>query len=382
MTTLSLAPEVLQWAAGNIGSTVEQLAVRIASESKKSSFIAGKMTPKQAEKFASLTHVPFGHLFLESPPEINRAVLPDLRQVQFADQLSSSFYETVKDIQRKQEWFSEYLDDAEANYPQCVGKYHYSTADTETVAKDIAKSIGCGSDLRKRCTSKEEYFSELVKGVESIGILVFKNGVVHNNGHRPLSVSEFRGFAIAHKKAPVVFVNGRDAAAAWMFTLVHEVAHIFFGASGVSDVSATVHRDLDGLEEKCNKVAAEVLTPKIEFLAAWEQCDSEHLIVLARFFKVSQLVVARRALDFGLISKEDYLRVLQRTRYSEAKNKEDGGGDYYRSVVVRNSKKLTRAVVAEAFSGRMLLRDAGSLLNVSPNSVAELYRRRVGGDVE
>lgn len=378
MTTLSLAPEVLQWAAENIGSTVEQLAARIASASKADSVIAGKMTPKQAEKFASLTHVPFGYLFLDAPPQIEKPALPDLRQIQFADELSSSFYETVKDVLRKQEWFSEYLNDAEANYPECVGKYDHRRADVDLVAKDIARLIGCGKDLRKRCSNKEEYFSELVKGVENIGILVFKNGVVHNNGHRPLSVSEFRGFAISHKRAPVVFVNGRDAAAAWIFTLIHEVAHVFFGASGVSDVSATVHRNFEGLEGTCNKVAAEVLTPRAEFLDAWQDAGSDALLMLPRVFKVSQLVVARRALDLGLIPKEIYNQVLQRTKALEVKGKEDGGGDYYRSVVVRNSKKLTKAVISEAFSGRMLLRDAGSLLNVSPNSVAELYRRKVG----
>lgn len=104
MTTLSLAPAVLQWAAGNIGSTVEQLAARIAAESRVEKVASGVMTPKQAEKFATLARVPFGFLFLAEPPKIKRPDLPDLRQVQQSAPLSESFYDTLRDIQKKQEW--------------------------------------------------------------------------------------------------------------------------------------------------------------------------------------------------------------------------------------------------------------------------------------
>ncbi len=100
MTTLSLAPAVLQWAAGNIGSTVEQLAARIAAESRVEKVASGVMTPKQAEKFATLARVPFGFLFLAEPPKIKRPDLPDLRQVQQSAPLSESFYDTLRDIQK------------------------------------------------------------------------------------------------------------------------------------------------------------------------------------------------------------------------------------------------------------------------------------------
>lgn len=373
MTTLSLAPAVLQWAAGNIGSTVEQLAARIAAESRVEKVASGVMTPKQAEKFATLARVPFGFLFLAEPPKIKRPDLPDLRQVQQSAPLSESFYDTLRDIQKKQEWYAEHLKEIEADAPDFVGKFNHEVVDVKKAAREIAAAIGCNAGLRERCSTKEDYFSQLVRGVEASGVLVFKNGVVHNNGHRPLRVSEFHGFALVHPVAPAVFINGKDAAAAWVFTLIHEVAHVWFGQSGVSDFSASSDFNPHGLEQKCNEVAAEVLVPKDEFIRAWGQYASA-IPLVARQFKVSSLVIARRALDLGFIERYHYQVVLAQTH--KAATDESGGGDFYKSVVVRNSRKFTSTVVNEAFSGRMLLRTAGSLLNVSPNAVAELRIRR------
>ncbi|MBX9835386.1 MAG: hypothetical protein K2X65_04335 [Burkholderiaceae bacterium] len=186
MTTLSLAPAVLQWAAGNIGSTAEQLAARIATESKVEKVASGVMTPKQAEKFATLARVPFGFLFLTEPPKIKRPDLPDLRQVQQSEPLSESFYDTLRDIQKKQEWYAEHLKEIEADAPDFVGKFNHKVVDVKKAAREIAAAIGCNAGLRERCSTKEDYFSQLMRGVEASGVLVFKNGVVHNNGHRPL----------------------------------------------------------------------------------------------------------------------------------------------------------------------------------------------------
>ncbi|WP_353175799.1 ImmA/IrrE family metallo-endopeptidase [Delftia acidovorans] len=376
MTTLSLAPEVLQWAAGNIGSTVEQLAVRVASAAKTQQVLEGKLTAKQAEKFASLAQVPFGFLFLQEPPELPAPEIPDLRQVHRAKPLSKSFFDTLRDVKKKQEWYSEFLVDCDADRPKFVGKFDPQNSGVAEVANAIKNTIGCDKKLRQDCANKEQYFAELVKRVELAGILVFKNGVVQNNGHRALSVDEFRGFALVDDVAPAVFINGKDSPSAWIFTLMHEVAHIWFGESGVSANSASAPDDFVGIEKKCNQVAAEILTPEDEFLASWGVFGDQALHALPRMFKVSGLVVAKRALDLNLISKDKYLSVLKQTKIFDAKANEKDGGDFYKSVAVRNSKKLTQSVVSEAFAGRMLLRDAGALLNVSSHAVAGLYKRR------
>jgi len=176
--------------------------------------------------------------------------------------------------------------------------------------------------------------------------------------------------------SPAIFINGRDAPAAWIFTLIHEAAHIWLGQSGVSDSTASNTLAAQGIEAFCNKVAAEFLTPENLFLKLWEQTADAKIATLARHFKVSRLVVARRALDFGLIGPEAYQEIYST---SIPKKNEDGGGNPYATIPIRSSKRFTEAVISSAMIGETMLRDAGRLLNIKPGTVVELYKRRKDG---
>lgn len=223
--------------------------------------------------------------------------------------------------------------------------------------------------MRAHCGSHAAYFSLLSEKVEDAGILVFKSGIVKGSTRRGLSVSEFRGFALADALAPAIFINGKDAEAAWIFTLAHEVAHIWLGESGVSDIPAGVAHD--GIERLCNRIAAELLTPKAQFLEAWDKVAEPKFYGLSRMFRVSSLVIARRALDLGKISLADYRQAEEASQ----KRKSSDGGNPFNTIPVRNSKRFTRALVTSAMGGHTLLLDAGSLLNVSPDTVMKLGKR-------
>src|SRR5207253_2833883 len=102
-------------------------------------------------------------------------------------------------------------------------------------AKKIRDSVGFSSKVRAQAKTWERALTVQIELIEETGILVMRNGVVGNNTHRKLSVEEFRGFALSDPLAPLIFINGRDAKAAQMFTLVHELVHIWIGVSGVSN---------------------------------------------------------------------------------------------------------------------------------------------------
>lgn len=144
-----------------------------------------------------------------------------------------------------------------------------------------------------------------------------RSGIVGNNTHRPLSVDEFRGFVVADPYAPVIFINGKDARAAQIFTLIHELAHIWLGASGVSNerLGDTHHRDAD-VEKICNATAAEFLVPASELRTRWKgDIDfSTQVRDLTRVFKVSGVVIARRATELKLVSWEEFFAFYQRER--------------------------------------------------------------------
>lgn len=269
--------------------------------------------------------------------------------------------DTVRDVLRKQDWYLEYLQDHERSPLSFVGRFSSRSPIKEVVA-DIRHVLGVTNDFARM--NYDDYFKALVSGAEAAGILVMRSGVALGNTHRKLDVSEFRGFAISNAMAPVVFINSADAPTARLFTLMHELAHIWIGSTGVSDGNGHSARQEEAF---CNAVAGEFLAPELVFRTHWDSNVhwEGNLAPLAGRFRVSTLVIARRARDLGYISSDEYSAYYRRV-LQEYRDKDGSGGDYYRTAAIRNSTRLSKAVLAEAQSGRILLRDAGKLLGVQP----------------
>jgi Zn-dependent peptidase ImmA (M78 family) len=205
------------------------------------------------------------------------------------------------------------------------------------------------------------------------------NGVVHNNNYRHLDPQEFRGFAMADDLAPLVFINGADTKAAQMFTLAHELAHIWIGQSAVSDAQASAVPD-QAVERWCNQVAAELLVPLAnlsEIYNATAELDDEARR-LARYFKVSTLVILRRIHDVGGLSAETfwvaYRAELARLRAIPRKS----GGDFYLTQAARVSKRFAAALVTSTLEGQTLHRDAFRMLGVSKLTTFRELGRSLG----
>lgn len=203
---------------------------------------------------------------------------------------------------------------------------------------------------------------------EELGILVFKNGIVGNNTSCPLNASEFKRSTISDPIAPAVFINGKDSPVAWVFTLVHELAHIWRGDSAISDASSNSSNNEEIL---CNKIAAETLAPEVLFRKVWEETEGstdDKLFSAQSAFTVSMFVVARRALDFGLINQAVYAEKV--AFLSDFKTTiTSSGGSFYNNLQIRNSKTLTKAVTDLAAAGQLSFKEAGKLLQTSPANV-------------
>lgn len=363
-------PEILSWARKRIGLTADAFAkkMNIKNPKKIEAWENGDSLPtfKQAQTIAKITNIPFGYLFLERTPEDDVSI-PDLRTVnnERRRELSVDAKELIQQIVVRQEWYKDYLLKLEVEKLPFVGKFSINSTIYEIVI-DIRETIKVEIPTKGNW---EDYYRDLIKGAENSRILVMRSGIVGANTKRKLNVSELRGFAISDEIAPVVFINSADAPSARLFTFIHELAHIWIGSSGISNVE-----DLHIEEERfCNMVAGEFLLPKQCLLDDWSDDSSllENLVYFSTKFYVSKLVVAKRAFDNRLISKEKYRDYYQQVlrEYTEKDNDDNSRGNYYFSSGARNSRLFSSAVIAEALSGRMLLRDAGKLLSVQPSNI-------------
>lgn len=368
MTHALVNPSLMSWSRLRAGLTEFEVAKSLPVKAEKIlEWEAGESQPtfRQAQQWAALAHVPFGFLFLKAPPQ-DALALPDLRTVGGIAPAKPSIdlLDTVRDVMRKQAWYLDYLKEQEQAPLPFVGKFSVASSVAEVVA-DIRRTLNV--DALPVQKGSDEYMRQLIAAADSAGILVMRSGMVGSNTHRKLDVGEFRGFALSDPLAPVIFINIADAPTARVFTLIHELAHLWIGSSGVSSVAPSSSRKD---EVFCNAVAGDFLVPEGQFRRVWQAVEDwvGLLPQLAATFHVSRLVIARRACDLGLISTAAYSEYY-RSELETFREKKGSGGSFYRSAGARNSKRFSRAVISETLSGRLLLRDAGKLLGVQPAKI-------------
>lgn len=358
--------ELLRWACARNGHEPEAYAEQFP---QLDSWVRGDTAPtlKQLERFARATRTPIGFFFLPAPRE-EQVPIPDFRvgTGQASPRPSPDLLEMVYLCQQRQEWFQEYARSAGLGTLEFVGSAHVADDVVRTAAR-IRDTLGFTLEARRRMATWTDALRHFIELADAAGILVMCSGVVANNNTRPLDPAEFRGFAIADEHAPLVFINGADTKAAQMFTLAHELAHVWIRQSGVSNPEAA-RRSSHTVERWCNEVAAEMLVP-LDALRGEVDAPAENLRGrldrLARAFKVSTLVVLRRLHDLGRLSADELWREYERELERLRAMPRGTGGNFYLTQASRVSKRFARALVVSTLEGHTLHRDAFRLLGFS-----------------
>lgn len=372
---VDVAPELLRWAVERAGWDKETTAQRAPQFTK---WVRGETRPtlKQLEIFAKNTHAPFGFLFLPEPPD-EPLPIPDMRTIGNTGVLRPSvdLLDTIHLCQRRQDWYRDYASD---NGAEPLGFVGSATLDTPParVAGDIAEKLDFGVEERQTYPNKGEVRRGLIDRIENIGVLVMVNGVVGADTHRKLDPAEFRGFALSDPLAPLIFVNGADTKAAQLFTLVHELAHIWLGRSALSE-AAMDSREGRTEEQWCNSVAAEVLLPLDDLRSDYGgQPTNEELDHLAKRYRTSTLVVLKRIFDAGFLAWDEYTE-RYRDEYERVmslvkdKNGDSGGGNYYKTQPLRLSRQFAKAVISSTLEGSTTYREAYQLLGTKKHATFE-----------
>jgi Zn-dependent peptidase ImmA (M78 family) len=378
---VSVAPALLKWARERSGREVTDFS---SSFPKLAEWEAGEALPtmRQLENYARATHTPIGFMFLPVPP-VERVPLPDFRT--FGDEQvltpTPDLLDTVYACELRQDWYRDFAEDRGLDQVELVGSL---TADVDPVAAagQLRDALGFGLARRVDFRTWTEALDGLREHAEEAGVLVMISGVVGSDTHRKLNPKEFRGFALADERAPVIFVNGADTKAAQIFTLAHELAHIALGGSALSRPDLANLEVGTGVEAWCNRVAAELLVPLASIAEEFEGGSdiTTELDRLAKFYKVSTLVVLRRIFDAGRLSRDDFHRAYdaELARVMEFARSASTGGNFYNTEPIRVSRTFARALVTDTAEGRTLHRDAFRLLGFKKYSTFEELSQRLG----
>src|SRR5699024_1592494 len=326
MDRVKVNPEILRWAINREGNFTEIEA----KFPKLSDWLDRKKHPtfKQLESFSKATHTPLGYFFLSDPPE-EKFPIPHYRTINNTQKFNPSpdLIETVHTMERRQDWMRNYLLEVGQERLSFVGSTK-QTKDSKIIANLMREVLGLKSNWASKRGTWQEALNDLLHRIQKIGILVMINGIVGNNTHRKLNVNEFRGFVLVDEYAPLIFTNGADGKAAQLFTLAHELAHVWMGKSAAFDLNL-LQPSNDKIEKLCNQAAAEFLVPEYDFKTQWNQIDHSNngYQQLAKYFKVSELVIIRRALDLDYINFDKYQEIYeQREREEKLKKKNRSGG--------------------------------------------------------
>jgi Zn-dependent peptidase ImmA (M78 family) len=277
-------------------------------------------------------------------------------------------------------------DEDEAELLTFVGSMKMSDG-VEAVLSSIQETLGITSAALYAQASAPEAFSLLRGRTEKIGVFVLLRGDLGSH-HSAIDLETFRGLALADDVAPFVVVNDQDSRAAWSFTLLHELAHLWLGQTGVSGERAEL-----SIERFCNDVASQFLLPADELnqlsLAGTSNAEviRERIAGFAGTRNLSSTMVAYRLYRARRLNDEtwNYLRntfrerwFQERGRQRERGREQEGGPNFYVVRAHRVGSALLNLVERMMGAGALTTSKAGKVLGVKPTQVEALLKQREG----
>ncbi len=282
----------------------------------------------------------------------------------------------IRDAYVRQAMLTSALEDEEEAQPlPFVGSAPQDSNAAELVHR-IERALNLRIEDYRNTRTASEAFDLLRSKVEQLGAFVLLMGNL-GNYRTSLTPRVFRGFSIAKSVAPFIVINDTDSKAAWSFTLIHELAHIFLGQSDISGYGSN-----DAVEHLCDDVASQFLlrpddlnglnvTERTTFKALLDLLDG-----LARSLKVSRKMLAYNLWRSHRIQGQMYERLEDRFDQDreeyEHRREGEGGADYY---VVRRHRLgigLIRTVDRMMIAGALTAPKAAQVLGVKPANVSRL----------
>ena len=373
---VNIQPAIISWALSQ--TSEEKLGTKLVDNIKH--WLDGTKSPtfNQIEDFSKKSHIPLGYFFLQTPPieQISLLEYRTLDSIQLTNP-SRNLIDTIHDMEAVQEWMVNYRKEWNYDTISIVGSLKGIT-DISVIADTIRKDLGLNIEWYKDCGNPSEAFNKVRGLLEECGIVVMMNGIVGKNTHRALDVNEFRAFAMVNEWDPLIFINGADSAGGRLFSLFHELVHLWIGENDLYNDTKYSANGIKPIEVTCNAVAGALMVPKTVFLEKWNNNTNddihEKIKELARMFRCSSSVIARRALDNKKIDQNVYNMVIADAieAYIQTKQEKSSGGDYYRVARSKLDGVFVRALCESVNSGRTSFTEAYRLTNTTSKTFSEV----------
>ena len=374
-------PIIIQWAIQSAGKDVRGLSDKFDKIDKWTSE-ESELTVSELNKLSKELRIPFGYFFLPEPPDEDIKLLK-YRTIDNEDQAKPSreLIDTIKYMEKRQSFMRDALIEDGFLPHEFVGSATIEN-NTEALASKITQELKLKINWNK---NNPNTFNVLREEISNLGILVMQNGVVGNNNHRVLNVAEFRAFVLIDEYVPLIFLNARDSANAKVFSLCHELVHIWLGVDELYNDNFTTNQIFNNgqLESFCNEVAAEMLLPLSSIQSALDPQNDIYTNIkhISKVFNVSELVVCIRLKTKKFINakvfNEVYANLLTEMRdnlLGKQLQEKKSGGDYYATSGSRLDARFAATVSRKAREGRILYTEAYELIGAKGKTYDNLIK--------
>lgn len=386
---VNIEPTVIDDAVRKSGRSFDEVKQRFNSFEK---WINKELDPtyNQLVDLSKYLRVPFGYLLIKTPI-IEELPLLDFRTIDTESILNPSreLVDTIYDMERKQDWLRNKLIEEGSEPLSYVGVFDANTeVSYKVIADKIRNTFSLSKDWYKAATSRTPTFNILRSICSPYGVIVMQNGIALNNTHRALNLDEFRAFTLVDEYAPLIFINSLDSNNGKTFSLLHEVAHIFLGVDSLyNDDYQQREKYTNAMEVLCNKIAGELIAPTDIFINLWNSVYADvqelHTKVteISHEFKVSKLVIARKALDQKYINAKQYdeiARLVQDEFRLSRIRKRSPGGNPVNNAISRLDDTFMRTLVESTEFGETPYSEAYRLAGISRGVFEDVTERLKG----
>ena len=380
-----ITPNILRWARETSKMSVREVALKIkVKEEKIELWESGNDYPTitQLNNLSKIFRRPIAIFYLPEPPT-DFQTLRDFRKSSKQEDYSTALTFIIRDIQSKQSWLSDFLREEGERPLEFIGKFNINSS-IEKIAEDIKKSLNIGF-----IEKNQDILKYWVEKIEEKRIFVSLSSNIHS--HLKIDINEVKGFAVTDKFAPFIFVNSADGKNSQLFTLIHELTHLWVNSSGISAFDFIDFRNskelskFDKIEILCNRVTAEILMPKstiLEITKNYETLNPTSVENIAKHLRISSFALSVRLLNLNIISKIQFnsFRKIFKEKYEayleiqSQKPKPKGGPSYYILKIRKNSRAFTSYIYGYYKSGKITGYEANKLLDIKVSNFKNLEK--------